>query len=82
MERNRINLLKTNIPDHIETSQLICNAKQLTGFYMMGNIHRLWVKLNLSFHDRKMSDSFKIVQKLKKIVTQKTDTAQKNEVFH
>ena len=49
---------------------------------MMGNIHRLWVKLNLSFHDRKMSDSFKIVQKLKKIVTQKTDTAQKNEVFH
>ena len=32
------NPLTTNVPHHIETSQLICNANQLTGFYMMGNI--------------------------------------------
>ena len=35
-----LNLLTTNVPHHIETSQLICNANQLTGFYMMGNIGR------------------------------------------
>ena len=28
----------TNVPHHIEISQLICNANQLTGVYMMGNI--------------------------------------------
>ena len=26
------NLLTTNVPRHIETSQLICSANQLTGF--------------------------------------------------
>ena len=30
--------LTTNVPHHIETSQLISNANLLTGFYMMGNI--------------------------------------------
>ena len=30
----------TSVPHHIETSQLICNANQWTGFYMMGNIGR------------------------------------------
>ena len=38
------NPLTTNVPCHIESSQLICNANQLTGFYMMGNIARLWVE--------------------------------------
>ena len=33
-----VNPLTTNVPHHIETSQLISNANQLTGFYMMGNI--------------------------------------------
>ena len=33
----------TNVPHYIKTSQLICNANQLTGFYMMGNIDRQWV---------------------------------------
>ena len=33
-----LNPSTTNVPHHIETSQLICNANQLTGFYMMGNI--------------------------------------------
>ena len=33
-----INPLTTNVPHHIETSQLICIENQLTGFYMMGNI--------------------------------------------
>ena len=30
--------LMINVPHCIETSQLICNANQLTGFYMMGSI--------------------------------------------
>ena len=30
--------LTTNVPHHIETSQLICSANQLTGFFMMRNI--------------------------------------------
>ena len=34
------NTLETNVPYHIETSQLICNANELTGFYMMGKIGR------------------------------------------
>ena len=33
-----INQLTTNVPHHIETSQLPCSANQLTGFYMIGNI--------------------------------------------
>ena len=38
---NLLNPLTTNVPYHIETSQLICNANQLTGFYKMGNIWSL-----------------------------------------
>ena len=38
------NSLTTNVPHYIEPSQLICSANQLTGFYMMGNAHRYWVK--------------------------------------
>ena len=34
------NPLTTNVPHHVETSQLICNINQLTGFYIMGNIGR------------------------------------------
>ena len=34
------NPLTTNVPYHIETSDLICSANQLTGFYMMGNTSR------------------------------------------
>ena len=36
-----INPLTTKVPHHTGTSQLICNANQLTGFYIMGNICRL-----------------------------------------
>ena len=32
----RINLSTTNVPHHIETTQLICSISQLTGFHMMG----------------------------------------------
>ena len=39
-----VNPLTTNVPHCIETSQLIFIASQLTGFYMMGNIGRSWVK--------------------------------------
>ena len=31
------NQLVTNASHHTETSQLICDANELTGFYMMGN---------------------------------------------
>ena len=34
------NPLTTNVPHHIETSQLICHANEVTGFYMIGNIGR------------------------------------------
>ena len=41
---NFFNLLTTDVPYHIETNKLICDANQLAGFYMMGNIGRYWVK--------------------------------------
>ena len=37
----------TSAPHHIETSQLICKANDLTGVYMMGDIGRQWVNLAL-----------------------------------
>ena len=36
----KVNLLTANVPHHTETSQLICNANKLTGFYIMGNTGR------------------------------------------
>ena len=36
----QLNPLTTIVPNHIETSQLICIANQLTDFYMMGNTSR------------------------------------------
>ena len=39
------NPLTTNVPYHTETSPLICNANQLIGFYMMGNIGRNGLRL-------------------------------------
>ena len=32
-----LNPLTANVPHHVETSQVNCNASQLTGFYVMGN---------------------------------------------
>ena len=32
-----------NVSHHIETSQLICNAKQLTGFYIVGTLAVNWL---------------------------------------
>ena len=37
---NQLNPLTTSVPHHIETSQMICRADQLNGFYVMGNIGR------------------------------------------
>ena len=37
IETVRLNLLITNVPWHKETTQLLCSADQLTGFYMIGN---------------------------------------------
>ena len=33
-----VDSLTNKVPHHIEASQLICTANQLTGFYKMGNI--------------------------------------------
>ena len=41
-----LNPLTTNVPHHIETSQLICDTNQLSGFYVMGNIGRYWVNID------------------------------------
>ena len=42
MERDQshemVNPFTTKVPHHIETSQLIYDTNQLTGFYMTGNI--------------------------------------------
>ena len=35
-----VNPLTTSVPHYIETSRFICDAYQLTGFYMMSNIGR------------------------------------------
>ena len=43
--RKAFNLLTTNVSHHIETSQLICIPNQLTGFYILKNIDRLWFKM-------------------------------------
>ena len=40
--------LTTNIPHHIETSQLICNVNRLTGFYMMRNTGCLCVNFKIT----------------------------------
>ena len=40
--------LTTIAPHNVETSQLICSANQLTGFYMMGNIHGFYANFSAS----------------------------------
>lgn len=42
--KSSANPLTINVAHHIETSQLICNTDQFTGFYMMDNTGRKWVK--------------------------------------
>ena len=41
---NSLNSFVVNVLHDKETSQLICNSDQLTGFYMMGNTDLKWVK--------------------------------------
>ena len=36
---NTVNLLTTDVPHHIETSQLIRSANQSSALYMVGNIN-------------------------------------------
>ena len=57
-----LNLLTTNISHHIETSQLICIANQLTGFCMMGSIGRERVNtLEIFYRKTKVGCSCKCV---------------------
>ena len=49
------NLFQPNATSHIETSHLFCLEKQMTGFFMKGNIGLKWV---MNF--RGMSMDFKL----------------------
>ena len=41
--------------NHIETSQLICSANQLTGFYMIGTLVVKGLKLVLMFYSTQLT---------------------------
>ena len=41
--------LTNHVPHYIETSELICIANRLTGFYMMGKINHQWVNYLLKY---------------------------------
>ena len=50
---------------HIETSQLICRANQLTGFYMMGTL--VLVKRTMTFPYLKMKRSKFVILSIQKL---------------
>ena len=39
-----IQLFQSSVALHIEPNHLICNANQVTGFYMKGNTSLKWLK--------------------------------------
>ena len=43
---------------HIETSQLICSANQLTGFYMMGTLVDKWLSSEKSHREMNIGKYF------------------------
>ena len=43
---NQIDPFTANVPYHVGTSQFICIANQLTGFYTMENIDRNGLTVN------------------------------------
>ena len=49
------NPFQSSVTFHIETSHLICNAKQMTGFYMECNTWLKWVN---QISDNKMAAIF------------------------
>ena len=51
--------------NHIETSQLICRANQLTGFYMMGTL--VLVKRTMTFPYLKMKRSKFVILSIQKL---------------
>ena len=57
------NPLTINVPYRIETSQLILNANQLTGFYMMGNTAYYCVNMNISWLGRDVNNKIKNLHK-------------------
>ena len=57
------NPLTINVPYRIETSQLILNANQLTGFYMMGNTACYRVSMNISWLGRDVNNKIKNLYK-------------------
>ena len=74
MERNRCQLFNDQCSHHIETSQLIYRANQLTGFYMMGTLVVKGLRNALSRIDFIMSNNviivFLLCEKPKKIIMQ------------
>ena len=48
--------------DHTETSQFICFANQLTGFYMIGTLVVKGLKIPLSSRDNRKENSFYLAE--------------------
>ena len=55
---NRINQLTTNVLHHMETTQLICIANHLTGFYMMRTLVFNELRYYATFKVRKFESLF------------------------
>ena len=55
---NRINPLTTNVLHHMETTQLICIANHLTGFYMMRTLVFNEIRYYATFKVRKFESLF------------------------
>ena len=47
-DKKIISSFQPSIALNIETSQLLCGAKEMTSFYMKGNIGVKWVKISFS----------------------------------
>ena len=50
--------ISASVAFHIKTSQLICTANQLTGFYMKCNTRLKWVKLDLGWLCKHYSNGY------------------------
>ena len=56
MKKLFLTRFQPSVAFHVETSQLFCSAKQMSGFYMKRNIGLKWVNLNIDIV-RKMRHS-------------------------
>ena len=64
-----VNPLTTNVLHHTETSKFICNANQLTGFYMMGEYWLLMDEVARSNESIDLQKRNEILQKVNDYIT-------------